>query len=191
MGKTAIGAINMIRLAAPFRVFLVSLSLILGASFGPAIAQEASEASATLDTLLETLKDETARNALIAELEALAGAQDAQTSEPEAPLSIADQMASFTTSAVEDLVSISQKLITDIGRIRLLFTSVSAQERQTALAEGFGLLGTVLTTSVIFLGLYRLLKRIFVTSRHERHIGLSPKALTLLIHLFVGSPNTK
>ena len=150
-------------------------------------AQEAATTPDTLTSLLETLKDEDARNALIAELETLTAQDtDATEAEPTAEPTVADRMADFTASTVESVVAVSQQLYTDISRIGLVFTTGDADNRRTAIAEGTALLATIVATSFIFLSLYRILKRVVVTRRVDRHARLSAKFVTLFLHFVVG-----
>lgn len=168
-------------------VFFLCGAVVLSHLAAPVMAQETGGATTSLQSLLDTLKDETQRNALISELETLAGAQDATTTEEESePPSLATQMADLTTTAVNDVVEISQRLYTDISRIRLLFTTLDAEGRAAMLRESTALLATIVTTSVIFLGLYRLLKSLIVVRREDKNTRLHSRALTLFLHLLVG-----
>lgn len=177
----------MTRIFSALHVSALSLCLFLACALGAANAQEASPVPEALSSLLETLKDEDARNALIAELEALSSVETTPSeSDPAEDPTFADRMADFTASTVDSIVAVSKQLTTDISRIGLVFTAGDADDRRTAIAEGTALLATIIATSVIFLTLYRILKRVVVTRRVDRNEKLSAKLFTLILHFVVG-----
>lgn len=165
-----------------FKILLAVLTTIASTASVLAQTPAATERSDTLTVLLDTLKDPEKRDALIAELETLDVAPAAAVDQ-EAP-GFADRMADFTTTAGEDFANRTALLFEDIGRIRLLFTTSG---RETVWSEAGALLITILATSIVFLGFYRLIKRRVMRAEPNRTDRLSLQIGSLIKHALVGA----
>lgn len=165
----------------PFRAAAFSQILLLAATFlltfGPVHAQtplaatqqattsdqaasEPAADNAVIAPLLEVLKDDAARQELIKALENTTADTvegDAEATEPEAPATLAEQLAEWTKTAIDQTLNIARKFAADLSGLASLFDgSVETDWRQLT-AE----LLPLLATAAIAVALYALARRVF------------------------------
>lgn len=163
------------------------LAMVMGASPGTLAqdvfgltgetAQETSAPAATpLETLIEVLKDDTARQALIEELEARAAeepAANAAAGEPSGAsrlageaVTIGGEIAEFTQQASESAAETVNEVWRQVGRVPALFSALGAADYR---AIGWIVLDLLIVV-VITYGTYFTIR--FLTERFRRLVNL-------------------
>ncbi len=116
-----------------YRRFAVMIAVVVALLAGPLAAQDAAapagptaaDTDAAIDQLLVILRDDAARAALIARLEAEgpAGGADAAPGAPNVAQGIAEAAADFAAAAARDL----SRFVRDFARLRLLARQIGAE----------------------------------------------------------------
>ncbi len=137
------------------------LSVLLAGVLGVS-AQEATEtaveASEAVTTLLDTLKDDAAREALIAELEKAAGtatteATDTSEALAEDPPLFGDILNEFVTGAADNAASWFSKLLTSFQSAKILLGNLNAETWGVVWAATLDLALVIAITVGVFVGL--------------------------------------
>ncbi|MEQ8480157.1 MAG: mechanosensitive ion channel [Hoeflea sp.] len=126
-------------------------------------AAEQTAGDAVIAPLLEVLKDDAARRDLIDALENTgAGAEEggAAAAEPEAPTTVAAQLAEWTKAAIDETLGIARKFAADLSGLESLFDGSNNTDWSRLAAELLPLLATV----AIAVALYALARRLFRTA---------------------------
>jgi moderate conductance mechanosensitive channel len=123
-------------------------------------ANEPDAGNAVIAPLLEVLKDDAARQELIEALEnTKAGAAEDQAgaAEPEAPTTLAAQLAEWTKTAIDETLDIARKFAADMSGLASLFDGTVETDWSRLGEELLPLLATV----AIAVALYALARRLF------------------------------
>jgi small conductance mechanosensitive channel len=172
--------LNPARIFAFIRSVSVAFALVLALGAAPqAPAQslvpggtaqaETPAPDGSLEALLDVLRDEAARSALIERLEALSGGvPTAAEAEPAAASSPADEaadvargLAEATARLAEAVVSLAGRTVSDFGRLRFLFSRLDAERAAEVRAEAVALGLTVLASIAALAVLLGIVRRLF------------------------------
>lgn len=171
-------------------VLLINLTLVVAVA-PPAFAQDADQGTSTdtLTMLLQTLQDEDARAALIAELETLAAAQAPETlveeilTSPNENISFGRRIALFTQDLVEAGAARATGVWSNLTNSENVFAGLSGSEFQVLLEALPNLFLVILITMMVFMGLRRFAIPLY--RRMGRQANESNAVST--IFLFIGS----
>lgn len=148
---------------------------------------EQSSADEAVDTLLQVLRDEGQRNALIERLEGLdatgpgAAPETTTPDEAAAPPSFARQVADLTKAGVERGYQTVLGLWRDFSGIRSLADGINEQRQDRIAANALPLLATILSTMALFWASTRLFTRL-VQARVPRIGTAWGNLLTVLVN---------
>jgi moderate conductance mechanosensitive channel len=134
---------------SPFSAASAQSLLPQAAQSGETPAGETPDAA--IGTLLEIIRDDTARQELIRRLESLQGegsAEQQPADSVEAP-SLARRVADFTTGTVERVYASAQLIWRDLAGAGSVFTALPEAKRQRMQQNTLPLLGTIATTVVM------------------------------------------
>ncbi len=133
---------------------------------GEASPDQSIPADEAVSRLLEVLRDETARTALIERLEAEAAPTDSATAEPE---TLAQRIAAFTADTAENLAGQFSRIGVEFTRLRFLVRQMTSADAGSYRGELLALALTILSTIAVYrlldFGISRIARRL------DPHIG--------------------
>ena len=159
------------------RILLLWLNIAMPASAQSLFSEGADDAPASGEAatqLIEILRDETAREELIRQLEATAEtpATAAPEAEPEPQMSLARQIAEFTRAGAE---GVTAQLFEVVGTLTTAVSALSELERLNW-AELSGAVSALLLVAAVTLGLFFVLRMLgnlifkaMAATKHDRH----------------------
>ena len=171
------------------RRLLLALALLLAP---PALAQDAAAPAAPTTaeraaTLADVLRDEAARDALIAELERLAAPPEAPTEEamaedePEGAISLGRRIAQATQDGAQSALATVSRVGDQLGRLPELLGQLEGERNLAVLWDALQVLAlTIVTTYALFVLLRRLVRPIY-RRMGERAAGVGPSRTFVLI----------
>ena len=176
------------------RAFLVLAVLLIGFPLAPAgqaqslfTAPDAAEEAASpspdaAQTLVEILRDDSAREELIAQLERAAMEAEDIAPEPAPPqLSLARQIAEYTSAVAETTVHFGSTILGSLGDVAGVFTGERAVDWAELQAAMVSLALVIAVTLLFFLVLRALAQRIFRKMSERAQGGAWWAALAWLV----------
>ncbi|WP_422371804.1 mechanosensitive ion channel domain-containing protein [Hoeflea sp.] len=150
-------------------------------------ASESVADSAVISPLLEVLKDDVARQELIDALETTRAGSvegEGEATEPEAPATVAERLAEWTKTAIDETLDIARKFAADLSGLASLFDGSIETDWSRLTAELLPLLATVAIAVALYAVARHLLRGALAAPR-TRLAGRGIMAAVGLVSLHV------
>ena len=168
---------------------LVTMGLLIGtpamAQFDANSAGTAAEPSDALKSLLEVLKDDTSREALIAELEAPVASAEPAPEPAETFVSLGRQIATLTQEAGQDAVAALSNAWARLSSGDSVFSGLRGDELTILLAALPGLLVVIAITATLFLTMRYFARKLYrrIGQRADNASGMARFGLFIASNL--------